>query len=483
MESEGAVCIKVGTTEFKLPGTGAEYFGMISRGLSLKEVVGKMREKYPEAAEELIKKDYVSLCGTLKEFGVIEGGGRSISEDQNISRQDIRLSENQCEEWKRDKTQEAIDKGKREGEGIKIEVRNGVGGETLMEESGRRAFLKNVPFYLIWDVTYKCPFDCVHCYFKGRSKRGEMGVEKCIEILSILKELGVYKIDFTGGEVFNKRDVQRLLIESRKLGFYVSVLSNGFLLKPQDIDLLKDYDILVKVTPYGCDEETCRSITQYTGKGNIHKAVMENLSKLYENGNRFLINVTFLKENFHHSREFLNLFEHFGQEPLFSMELYSGVRGGKYPLRHQVVKEEIEKYKDILSILKGRETFEPICRGGRNLFAIRPNGDVHPCYRLPVKIANITDTNFKEVWKNHKVLKKIRALKKEDFNKCLNCELNLSCNFCIAKNLEETGSYKEPSHLACAGASIHKILTQDKKSQSRYKGKESFGRNEENRDC
>ncbi|MDD2890331.1 MAG: hypothetical protein PHE49_06800 [bacterium] len=168
VESEGAVCIKVGTTEFKLPGTGAEYFGMISRGLGVREVVGKMREKYPEASAELIKKDYVSLCGTLKEFGVIEGGTQ------------------------RYETQETRYKGKREGEGIKIEVRNGVGGESLMEESGRRAFLKNVPFYLIWDVTYKCPFDCVHCYFKGRSKRGEMGVDKCIEILSILKELGPF---------------------------------------------------------------------------------------------------------------------------------------------------------------------------------------------------------------------------------------------------------------------------------------------------
>jgi radical SAM protein with 4Fe4S-binding SPASM domain len=63
---------------------------------------------------------------------------------------------------------------------------------------------------------------------------------------------------------------------------------------------------------------------------------------------------------------------------------------------------------------------------------IYPNGDVTPCPYLPIKLGNVKETAFKEIWANSPVFKDFRdpaQLK----GKCGACEYKMVCGGCRAR--------------------------------------------------
>ena len=63
---------------------------------------------------------------------------------------------------------------------------------------------------------------------------------------------------------------------------------------------------------------------------------------------------------------------------------------------------------------------------------IYPTGDVTPCPYLPIKVGNIRENSFKEIWLNSDVLNDLRDLNKLK-GKCGICEYKSVCGGCRAR--------------------------------------------------
>jgi radical SAM protein with 4Fe4S-binding SPASM domain len=64
------------------------------------------------------------------------------------------------------------------------------------------------------------------------------------------------------------------------------------------------------------------------------------------------------------------------------------------------------------------------CPIGHNLICLAPNGDVYPCAALmeeEFKLGNLLTDDFRDMWKNNKLLKKFRNIKKLVRGKCKDC--------------------------------------------------------------
>jgi radical SAM protein with 4Fe4S-binding SPASM domain len=93
------------------------------------------------------------------------------------------------------------------------------------------------------------------------------------------------------------------------------------------------------------------------------------------------------------------------------------------------------------------------CMAGFYYCRIYPNGDITPCPYLPIKLGNIRETPFKEIWFNSSVFKAIRnqeSLK----GKCGKCEYSTLCGGCRARAyglssdfIDYCGDLHEPSEI------------------------------------
>ena len=73
---------------------------------------------------------------------------------------------------------------------------------------------------------------------------------------------------------------------------------------------------------------------------------------------------------------------------------------------------------------------------------ISPNGDVHPCMLLQVKVGNIREEGIREIWDISPVLSELRdrSLLK---GRCGSCIYRDECAGCRGRAYEETGDMLE----------------------------------------
>jgi MoaA/NifB/PqqE/SkfB family radical SAM enzyme len=96
------------------------------------------------------------------------------------------------------------------------------------------------PFLVQVVVTRRCNLACAYCNeFDDHSAPVPTGVLK--ERFRLVKELGAWALDFSGGEPLLHPDAVELVTYAKRLGFFrVTLITNGFLLNERTIRQLND---------------------------------------------------------------------------------------------------------------------------------------------------------------------------------------------------------------------------------------------------
>ena len=79
------------------------------------------------------------------------------------------------------------------------------------------------------------------------------------------------------------------------------------------------------------------------------------------------------------------------------------------------------------------------------------------------RIINLEDTSISEIWENSKKVKTLRGIKRERFEKCMQCEDKDFCTICMMKNYNEDQDEDmfKPNQANCKLSSIlHKKVMQ-----------------------
>ncbi len=111
---------------------------------------------------------------------------------------------------------------------------------------------KTNPFFTLqWHITERCNLQCKHCYQNENYIEEEMGFKKKIELIDkfvyFCSKIGKKpRISFTGGEPFAIKDELYSLLDycnKKYPSIKKSVLTNGTLIKEEDISLLKNFNL------------------------------------------------------------------------------------------------------------------------------------------------------------------------------------------------------------------------------------------------
>lgn len=336
-----------------------------------------------------------------------------------------------------------------------------------------KAYAAGVPVSTTFELTARCNFNCKMCYVhlrdSARCKTEEKGAEWWINLGKKAVEQGVVFLLLTGGEPLLRDDFKEIYTELSKLGFIISINTNGYLITDEILELFKkNPPTRVNISLYGASDKTYEKVTGVPG----FSRVMENVKKLRAmdiavrfNGSFTSLNACDAEEIFCLSRD-LNVHVK-GTQYMFPQVLVGG-KPGENPcrlspqdaaqkrvewLRLLYTPEEYEKR--LRAMLKGVDSFKLSsdeecgegtvkCRAGKSSVWVNYRGEMCFC-GVAGHPFSIDELGFDGAWQAvRQFASEIRTPKK-----CENCKYRHLCCVCAAACYTETGSFSDVPEYVC----------------------------------
>jgi radical SAM protein with 4Fe4S-binding SPASM domain len=332
------------------------------------------------------------------------------------------------------------------------------------------------PFLVVWDFTHRCNLSCKHCYSNsGASSQEELTTREALNAVDQLADFGVTALAFSGGEPLTRKDFFEVAGHAVESGLYVSVATNGTLLNKENVKKLKETRI--NYVEISIDGATSRSHDEFRGVQGAFESAINGLKNCVEEDLCACIATTATKNNLEEIPEILNLAEEIGAER-FTYFNFIPTGRGKTLYDQDLAPEEREKLMLFLlnKILRGSKVailttapqlarvalqyqggqreiamslahmqtakigrnavaladFIGGCGAGRLYCSLSPEGDVHPCVFLPIKVGNLKNEKFEDIWLNSKLFNALRD-RSNLKGACGKCDFKYVCGGCRAR--------------------------------------------------
>ena len=333
---------------------------------------------------------------------------------------------------------------------------------------------KFVPLVLSWNVNRQCNLKCPHCYINATDKKpiNELTTEEAKNLIDQICEVSKPLLILSGGEPLLRPDIYELIRYGASKGLKMGLGSNGSLIDDAAAKKLKEAGI--ETVSISLDSHIPEQHDEFRGvKGSWEKAV-NAIKALRKNGVLVQVNTTLTQQNYDQIDDIMSLAESIGVENFHLFFLVPTGRGvkiadispAKYESMIKTTFAKASRHKlnvrpscapQFMRIAKdmGLDMSRWIrgCIAGLYYCRVYPNGDITPCPYLPIKLGNIREKTFKEIWFNaemFKILRDFDALK----GKCGECEHRTICGGCRARAyglssdfIDYCGDLHEPAEL------------------------------------
>jgi pyrroloquinoline quinone biosynthesis protein E len=95
---------------------------------------------------------------------------------------------------------------------------------------------------LLAELTYRCPLHCVFCYnpLDYARNRNELTTAQWIDVMRQARQLGAAQVGFSGGEPLARDDLEELIDEGHRLGYYTNLITSGIGMNETRIARMKE---------------------------------------------------------------------------------------------------------------------------------------------------------------------------------------------------------------------------------------------------
>jgi len=332
------------------------------------------------------------------------------------------------------------------------------------------AFQKCLPFKVDIELTYRCNLRCAHCY-ASKDVRGELDLTRIEDVLEQLAEAGCLELVFTGGEPTLKRDFVRILETAKRLGFAITLLTNGTALTPELADALaENKPEYVSISIYGATPETHDS---FTGVAGSFRRSIRGAGLVADRGVRVLCTYVLTNANVHERRQVQGLMSEIGIDYKTTPLIFPTASRDSSPLRYRLTDEQLA---DVMR----DGTYVPVrtqCNAGRGRYRISPRGEVFPCELMRIEIGDLRSQSFHHIVARSPRLLELREVNMFEPDECRDCELKPHCPRCAGIAYLETGSLTSKFEEGCRIARTYSEVRRSQ-SRSRVTGRDPGARRE-----
>ena len=252
------------------------------------------------------------------------------------------------------------------------------------------------PLWLLAEITYRCPLHCVFCYnpVDYAKQHKELSTKEWIDVLRQGRRMGAAQLGLSGGEPLLRNDLEEIVEEGRKLGYYINLITSGIGLTEKRIKRLKDAGLDHIQLSFQDSTKEMNDFLSSTKTFDLKKKVAE-LIKKYDYP--MVLNCVLHKLNIDHIGEILTMAESMGADyvELANTQFYSWAKLNRdqlLPSKEQLERAEktMKKFRDRLGnrmklffIMPDYYSNRPkkCMNGWGNIFVtIQSDGTVLPCH-------------------------------------------------------------------------------------------------------
>lgn len=345
----------------------------------------------------------------------------------------------------------------------------------LVEYLHRKAEFTKTPINGTFELSPLCNMDCKMCYIKMSKEKQESisrlrTKEEWIELAQKAKEKGMLFLLLTGGEPFLVKDFKKLYIELHKMGFCISINSNGTMIDEDVIEWLKHYPPMrINMTLYGASDETyVRLCNNPKGFTQVTKAI----SLLKENNIQVKLNCSVTPYNKDDLKDIIRFAEEHDLIVQATSYMFPPLRKDETKIgkNDRLTAEDAALYGAYISAYSnGFDRFKEYiesgqlalydadddcgvvegdhmrCRAGITSFWMTWEGKMLPCGMIPDGGLDPWEVGFDEAWENAKNIVSEITLPV----KCAGCGKKDECRACAAMVYTETGTYDKVPQYRC----------------------------------
>jgi radical SAM protein with 4Fe4S-binding SPASM domain len=322
------------------------------------------------------------------------------------------------------------------------------------------------------EVTHRCPLTCAHCYNNlPMADRGaaasELTTAEHIRILDELADAGCLWLLFSGGEIFARRDFLDIYTHARRIGFLITLFTNGTMITPRVADHLAKYrPFAIEITLYGHTRETYERLTGIPGS---YGRCLRGIELLMERGLPLALKTVAVTINKHEVFDMQRFAEERGLEFKFDSMMNPRIDCSHSPLAVRLSPAEcvafdladprrMDEWKlfaeKFLGPANPPERSDELyhCGGGVSSFSIDPYGGMSICVLSRVDRFDLRRGSVLEGW--HAFLRGVREKKMTRPTKCTRCELKSMCGMCPANGELENRDAEAPVDFLCQVAHL-----------------------------
>lgn len=277
-------------------------------------------------------------------------------------------------------------------------------------------FGRKIPWLVELSVTYRCQCKCPHCsvgiYLDQAAHKNELNSEQIKSILRQAAQMGIPKVDFFGGEPLLKEDIVELTRYGAKLGLYMSMTTNAWLLSKEMTRKLKQAGI--SCINISLDSVDAGKHDSLRGLPGLYAKAVDGVRYCHTQGIPCIVSTYITR----------NRIKNFGQASADDSQLTkiinlakdlkaSAIRvlfpiiSGRWEKDQEKEFTEAEKLLVIdnldtsFAFIEGAFSVchkKKVCQSLRGkMFNISPYGDVQLCVTFPDSFGNAKDTSLKQV--------------------------------------------------------------------------------------
>ena len=336
------------------------------------------------------------------------------------------------------------------------------------------------PLWILAELTYRCPLQCPYCSnpLEIATYSNELSTEDWFRVMQQARKMGAAQLGFSGGEPLVRKDLEELIAEARKLGYYTNLITSGVGMDENRVKAFKEAGLdHIQISFQASNEE----LNNFLGgtKSFQHKYEMARVVKKYEYP--MVLNIVLHRKNIDQIRDILDMTVELKADyvELASTQYYGWSRVNVdqlLPTKEQIdnaekvameYQEKMKGKSKIIYVIPDYFENRPkkCMNGWGNIFlTIAPDGSALPCHaagQLPgLDFPNVRDHSIEWIWNDSPDFNKFRGLDwmKEPCRSCPEKEKDLGGCRCQAYMLTGDARNADP---VCDKSPHHQELLDD----------------------
>ena len=336
------------------------------------------------------------------------------------------------------------------------------------------------PLWILAELTYRCPLQCPYCSnpLEIAKYSNELSTEDWFRVMQQARKMGAAQLGFSGGEPLVRKDLEELIAEARRLGYYTNLITSGVGMDENRVKAFKEAGLdHIQISFQASNEE----LNNFLGgtKSFQHKYEMARVVKKYEYP--MVLNIVLHRKNIDQIRDILDMTVELKADyvELASTQYYGWSRVNVdqlLPTKEQIdnaekvameYQEKMKGKSKIIYVIPDYFENRPkkCMNGWGNIFlTIAPDGSALPCHaagQLPgLDFPNVRDHSIEWIWNDSPDFNKFRGLDwmKEPCRSCPEKEKDLGGCRCQAYMLTGDARNADP---VCDKSPHHQELLDD----------------------